>query len=142
MKAQTLFLSAAALSIVAAVIVALGALPSPEDRRKSRLDDRRERDLLTTKQQLDEFVRTHNSLPDSLDALNWAVPEDPVSGEPYGYRRRNARQAELCAHFAARATEGVAGFAKHPAGRHCFDYSVQDRSDRRVSGAVRTQPFD
>lgn len=127
---------------IAAVVVGIVAgfwwLESPIQRRRLNADKQRREDLQAIAQILHSKAEPDSdedfSLPDSLVQI-WQET-DPISGEPYEYRRLSASKYKLCANFALdsdagrlreiqiREVQARPSFWKHQAGRQCFQLSV------------------
>ena len=137
-----LFAGASGIAVVAAIVAGFGVIGSPADMRARRLDEAKVSTLQSIRADVENYRRTHDSLPDTIEQLQQAdptrmpIPAQPVSGLPYEYRIEDAASFELCAQFerdnssAAAAFPGVAAFWNHGRGRHCFNFVV-DVPDRR-----------
>lgn len=132
--ARPLIAGFAILLVIAGIGGGLLILGSPADERVNRLDRRRVQDL----QQIERAVNLHRTrqgrLPGSLDELSRDAGirisgNDPVTGEPYGYRPIDDTKFEVCAVFeTAERSEpvDVAWFWSHGAGRQCFQPTVRE----------------
>lgn len=112
---------------VAAIATALALIDPPWVVRAKLMDDRRSYDLETIESALLHYRDETGTLPVSLlelgeDWLDFRV--DPETGRPYEYRVVGPDSYEICAGF-ARDRQGSEGtFARHGAGRHCFQRTV------------------
>ena len=116
-------------AVTAAVIGGFLVVDSPQDARLQRLDDRRVSDLRQWSGAIDLYWTRRHDLPDSLDMTmkelaRTDLPVDPVTAQPYEYRRIEGPSYELCAAFDRASREGstVTGdpLSSHGAGRQCF----------------------
>lgn len=132
------FVGISLVAVVAAAITGFWLLGSPNQQRLISLDRERTSDIQAIA--FDLLSATQNNigtetqkqplperLPDAL--IGRSDRRDPLTGEPYEYRRIDADAYELCATF---ATDSAASSQRspvnspddnvwpHPAGRHCF----------------------
>ncbi|HEY9687967.1 MAG TPA: hypothetical protein V6C52_13410 [Coleofasciculaceae cyanobacterium] len=146
----------ACVVIVISVMSGLLMTGGPFAQRAQRMDEHRTRDLSEIQRLLAEYYQMHQALPDSLDALSGdalAGPElensrrDPVSGNPYTYRKINMDTFELCATFETDTTrdrhhpyESPYGDAMdiHPIGYYCFPLKKVPENNR-PDGSIRFQ---
>lgn len=125
--------------IGAALAAGFRIVGSPAEARVRRFDARRVADLRAIRGAVQGYASRHHRLPAALDDLgadqgSAAAPRDPASGQPYGYRVKDARHYELCAEF-SRISPGTPGrwtpdFSVHEAGRQCYDLEVPAESIR------------
>jgi hypothetical protein len=138
-------LSAAAV-VIAALAMGLAVTGTPGKARKLRFDQMRTSDLMTLSDRLETYVQSHGKLPAALSAT--AGTRTPVhdhdrqSGAPYEFIVKGDNAYALCANFALASTEaddlppqaaepgGAHGRWDHPAGRRCFDFTVEGTKDR------------
>ncbi len=130
------------LSIVAGIYFA----GSPTEQRKIRMDDIRISHLSGIQNNITEYWRAKQKLPDTLldlnnDLLGIRVPLDPETNQSYEYDKKGDTTFVLCAVFAKKFDEtnsspnyaypvypydGIKGGSpwKHDAGRVCFERSI------------------
>jgi hypothetical protein len=121
-----------------AIVVGFWVAGSPAQQRDVRNDERRVEHLQTIQYHIvEEFWLNKNRLPTALaeledDISGFDVPVDPVTRDPYEYRRLGPLSFELCATFALERT-GDPRVAKplgetdswdHGAGRACFERTI------------------
>ena len=125
----------AVLATLAAGLVIAG---SPVRERLRQLDRRRIDDLRLISSAVESFYSDHRALPGALPALleqpasRIGAVEDPVTGEPYGYRTLNSIRYELCATFATADSLGApdyegghpSRFWRHVAGNACYEFEI------------------
>jgi len=137
-RRDTIFLTSAAVLVVAVVAFGFWTLGSPLRQRQASWDSKRVADLRAIAAEIRaQWMRKDETqareLPANLRALvsaPGAQPlslQDPVTARPYEYRRREVPAYELCATFARASNEyrkETAGsppsFWDHPRGRQCF----------------------
>ena len=119
--------------VVVAVAIGIGILGSPADERVRQLDQRRVEDLDRISRAVDVYWSRRQQLPSAVEDLRETgvlVPNDPISGVPYEYRRREENTYELCAQFERPSSEpgrpGIEGFWSHGSGRQCFRREVRN----------------
>jgi hypothetical protein len=100
---------------------------SPSSVRVLNEDNRRVRDLYSLTVQI-ENKRYSGALQEPPASLADVAltRRDPFSGRPYEYRRLDGARYQVCADFRAAsrdASDALALFWAHPAGRKCFDIS-------------------
>jgi len=124
----------------AALVAALALLGNPLHARRLRLDESRVQDLRSIQQAIENYHDRHGELPVSLEALR-SDPgtfvgnlSDPVTAEPYGFRRTGARTYEMTACFDLpspddddRPSWNRDGFFAHGQGSKTFAVTVPDR---------------
>ena len=129
---------AATVIVIATLAAALWVMESPSMQRDRRLDQRRIDDLQGIVAAVEAWHARTKQVPPSLLALSaepvLSLPgKDPVSGEPYAYQATSANGYRLCAVFATSTADAGADAGPyrvhdsrwlHPAGRHCFDRSI------------------
>ena len=120
----------AGLVVAATVVAAIMVIGSPSRQRLLRLDERRVNDLEAIASQVQAYRNQHGGLPASLAALSAEpgvrVPQDPASGQAYGYDVLGGADYRLCARFDTDTADAIdprpwprAAWA-HGAGRQCF----------------------
>jgi hypothetical protein len=137
-RKDTIFVTAATVLVLASVAAGFWTLGSPLRQREAAWDSKRVADLRAIAGEIRaQWTRMDETqarrLPDSLRALVLAPGaqplnlQDPVTGQPYEYRRREGSAYELCATFARMSNEyrKEAGalppsFWDHPRGRQCM----------------------
>lgn len=110
--------------VIGAVAAGFYLLGTPAEERTRRLDDRRVSDLQRLQLAIDLYWTRNGRLPSTLEELAKEAGtniygRDPVSGQPYEYRAKDADTYELCALF--EREEQTAGFWSHGPGRRCFE---------------------
>lgn len=148
-KAARAFLGVAALIILASIVTGFSVMGSPSRQRNAEFDQRKTNDLQSIQWQIVNHWQRKQALPAALDDLNdpiggYVVPTDPQTGASYEYRTVPGGQPsfELCATFNGESlkrpmpgnemTAPSRAFPydarnevwEHPAGRHCFDRSI------------------
>lgn len=127
---------------VASLVAALVLVGSPVRARLLRLDADRVDDLREIRVAVENYHQRHGRLPETLTELQGDPGtyvgdlEDPVTGEPYGYRPLEGRSYELAASFDAATPprgdrvdfEGDTFFSHEP-GRQTFTITVPERTD-------------
>ena len=108
----------------------------PSEQAARRIDDRRLEDLDSLARGVDRYYEQNAALPESLGALNAALPtplplEDPATHAPYRYSAGSGKTFELCADF-AHASENVLPDSvwTHGAGTQCFTLTAEDKERR------------
>jgi hypothetical protein len=95
---------------------------SPRQERLRKIDAKRVDDLVRISSAITNYYQERRTLPQSLEALA-EVPSsdvdgtnDPITGDPYGYRTIDSTTYELSATFdtADSATERASDFMRHP----------------------------
>ena len=143
-KVRLIALALLLLVSLAAIIGAVRNIESPGAERKRKADLTRETALSQIDNAIVTYYRAYQKLPESLDEVSrfqhHRFPRDPESGKPYGYKRVDEKNYELCTTFRrARTMEnliaeggayafdyGSSPFAEHPAGEHCFALEVKE----------------
>ena len=121
------------LVIVVALVVIRGIMiiGSPGEERTRRMDSRRVDDLQRISQSVEVYHSRHQEVPGSLEELAKEpglanVPRDPMTDQPYDYRRVAATSYELCGVFDRESRDaGVEGFWAHGVGRQCFTRNIK-----------------
>ncbi len=119
--------------VIAGIAGGLMMLRSPAEERVNRLDRRRVEDL----QQIERAVNLHwtrqGRLPATLDELSADAgirisANDPVTGEPYGYRPLDDAKFEVCAVFETAEPRElqISSFWTYGAGRQCFQPTARE----------------
>lgn len=126
-----------AIAVIGGFIVA----GLPKSQRLTRLDERRINDLSVIESQVVEYWRVNKKLPLALDDFknqNIILPTDPITQQPYEYKKVEDLKFELCAVFQASGPAGQdsrAPFPKpasqffselqsHSIGRDCFERTI------------------
>lgn len=130
-----------ALVVLAAVVLGSMNIATPSEVREQRIDDQQVSDLQNIQWRIEEFIFSNDRLPESLDeAFVTEVPAAPEGREAYSYQLSD-NGFELCATFAQPSRGNDFEFARpprvdpnaviqnafvweHPAGRYCFERSV------------------
>jgi hypothetical protein len=126
------FVAISLVSVLAAIVTGFWLLGSPGQQRLISLDNKRLEDLsgiasAISNQNINVGEGEARPLPETLPTTlpTSSSLTDPVSNQPYEYRRLTDSTYELCATFAT-ASSGqddrswLAQSWPHPAGRHCF----------------------
>lgn len=129
------FVTVSTAAVLTALVVGFFLLGSPGQQRLLSLDSERVNDLSQIASNLVYAVENPGnatpapqlpeSLPDSITSRDDL--RDPLTNEPYEYRRLSDSAYELCATFATDSTQQnkTSQFINtqwpHPAGRHCFE---------------------
>lgn len=135
------FAIAATLAVVLGIISGFWILGTPQRQRLIAADRERISDLINISNQL--YQRANNAqsldqpfeLPASLDQasrIGQAAQTDPITNQPYTYRRLSNTTYELCATFATDTStyslqptpNGANQRWQHPVGEHCFEFDV------------------
>lgn len=125
---------------LAGLLAALALLDNPLAARRLRLDESRVQDLQSIQRAVESYHDRHGKLPESLDDLRSDPGTfvfnlvDPVTAEPYGFRRTGDRGYELTATFdlpspsdADQPAWNRTGFFAHGQGRKRFTVAVPER---------------
>ena len=133
MKVGRIAAFAAILVFVAAVGAGLYLAGSPGEQRLVRFDQQRVLHLTEIRRSIDEYWRTHRSLParvdeDVIGITMQRVPRDPETDAEYEYELKGDDAYRLCAVFSRASADYMADeFWAHGAGRHCFDFQVTEQ---------------
>ncbi len=140
----------ASIVVAVAVIAGVTLMGSPTTERARRLDDARVDDLAALRSAIAHHYRVLGVLPDSLPVLPGGGDSsprsvDPVSGEPYGYERIDARTFRLCATFDLASSGGDGRYRddvwSHGAGRQCFRLGIE-RADKGIISDPILEPTE
>ncbi|PZO58038.1 MAG: hypothetical protein DCF15_05930 [Phormidesmis priestleyi] len=129
------FVAVSTAAVLIAIVAGFLLLGSPGQQRLLSLDSERVNDLSQIASNLVYTVENPGNttpapqLPESLPAsiANRDDLRDPLTKEPYEYRRLSDSAYELCATFATDSTQQdkTSQFIDtqwpHPVGRHCFE---------------------
>jgi hypothetical protein len=119
------------LLVVLAVTWGVILIGSPGEERTRRLDARRVEDLQGISRAVEVYHARHQSTPASLEELSSepglsTIPRDPVTGQPYAYRRFNANSYELCGTFDRETGDTrAATLWSHGVGAQCFTLNIK-----------------
>ncbi len=132
------FLGAAVIVVIAAVVGGLFVLGSPAEERSRRIDARRVLELQGIMAATDLYWTRHSRVPASLDDLA-AEPgvtistADPATSEAYGYQPVDSVRYEVCASFELETGEISRDRSRdlwaHGSGRQCFRLEAKDITD-------------
>lgn len=112
--------------VIAVAVLALGSIVSgffivgtPQQARLARFDDAKLNDLQSIQSQVTYYWQAKRELPSKLadlsNSLNsGAVPLDPQTEQPYGYRATGPLSFELCAVFNAPGGQDRGGYYARP----------------------------
>lgn len=137
--------------VILTVVGGFLVIGSPATQRDYRLDEQRVAALSEIQWRIVDRYQTSGALPEQLadiaDSIGgYSVPEDPETGEPYGYRVTGDLTFELCATFARETPEGFRdpyGGARpefqfdnwqHGAGEVCFERTIDPKLYPKVEG--------
>ncbi len=130
------FAAVATAAVIAAIAAGFWVLGTPGRQREVAADRQRLQDISTIAQRLHERYLGTNSnqaLPTSLEAED--MRNDPLTNQPYEYKRLSDRTYELCATFDTdSSTQRLSNQNptpeaqrwQHPEGRHCFEFDVNE----------------
>jgi hypothetical protein len=138
----------AGLIVLGSIVSGFFIIGLPSDQRDFRFDQERVNDLQSIQWQIIDFWRTKERLPNTLDELSdplvgFIVPKDPETGAGYEYTTKEKLSFELCATFTKesihtttemRVYDGLTEDWKHPAGKHCFERTVDPERFPQVDG--------
>lgn len=128
--------------VSSSIILGFYVMGSPSMQRDLRLDEERRQNLDSIQMQVVSYWQGNTKLPESIDALNnplqgFTVPQDPLTGTPYEYKKKDDHSFEVCATFAeplARSQGGeyyptMTGLTnasnwQHDAGHACFTRTI------------------
>jgi hypothetical protein len=121
MKAHHVLAVAACLLVVLGLVAGFTVTGPPSHARDVALDEKRVDDLVDISGRLRTRYRDTGDLPATLPS-DWA--HDPVTKQPYVYRRIDRSHFTLCATFAAPTENedkgGGTSFWSHGAGQKCY----------------------
>ncbi len=117
-------------AVVIAIAVGFWLLGSPAKRRQIRTDQQRLNDLKAIAMELRSL--SASGLPAALS--DDVRRKDPISGQPYEYRRIDKTHYELCATFTTDSSEdrlqpvasGKDHRWQHPSGQHCYQLDTRE----------------
>lgn len=135
----------AMIVVVAAIGTGFVMVGSPQEERLRQFDLRRVGDLQSIQWEIVNYRSAKGTLPASLadledDIRGFVPPQDPATGEPYGYQATGELSFELCASF-DRAREDAATMPRpvmplgtkvegdnwsHAAGTQCFERTIDE----------------
>lgn len=120
---------------------------TPTQQRNIRLDEQRINQLMELQNQLVNYAQSKSTLPADLTSLEaWVgtLPLDPITQQPYIYKKTSTTTFQLCATFAEPLTDDIydsyygPSYAEksipqlvggsswvHPTGEYCFDRTVE-----------------
>ncbi|WP_243309913.1 hypothetical protein [Fundidesulfovibrio agrisoli] len=143
MKPQraNLFLAVMGVAVLLALAAGLSAIGTPEEARMLRLDRQRVDHLRSISNAMENYQRSHESLPASLEQIQQPSGfsglhlNDPETKQPYEYKPLGQDDYELCAQFQtvlnARTDEsGGNPLWYHGTGRQCFKLKVKTQSKK------------
>jgi hypothetical protein len=131
-----LVLILASIAMIAAVLGGLHVLGNPAHQRDLRLDSRRTLGLYQISNSIHHYWIANHALPVDLSTMDVQTDwrSDPVTGEPYTYKRLSDESYSLCANFSG-ASQDAARIESmpnmymptgpawtHPAGSYCFRF--------------------
>jgi uncharacterized protein DUF5671 len=144
----------AGAAILGTLIGGLALVGSPRQERMRKLDAERVGDLTRISWAIRGYYQEHRALPDSLGVIT-GLPssegiraEDPVRGEPYGYRIVDSTTYELVADFeTADSTAEPMGepapeprFWRHGAGRRTYTLTIPPQPLEKSPTAAAATP--
>ena len=109
-KKNKLFCLIASLFVVISIIIGFFMVGSPMQQREVRLDDQRTEDLQRVQNEIIEYWRNKDVLPESLNTLEnnisgFMTPLDPETEEEYTYEIIDKLSFKLCAEFKTESFE-------------------------------------
>ncbi len=127
--------------VIGAIVSGFFIIGTPQELRKVKQDDRRVQDLQNLQWQIVNHWQQRETLPATLADLRdplseWQMPSDPVTKEPYVYRRTSPLKFTLCANFATERATSTPSIARpmdpgmmsenwqHGVGETCFDRTI------------------
>ncbi len=135
---------------LAAIVAGFFIIGTPAEQRQYRLDEERVNDLQAIQNDiLYTYHSAEEALPPDSDTLaqllNYPLPTDPVTNQPYQYTLVDEKTFQLCADFAAATPDSDRNQYNyyrpvpvgespnnwnwdHPAGNHCFTRIVEAKS--------------
>ena len=135
----SIFAVCSSFVVVLGISAGMLVIGSPGEARKKRLDELRVQDLRAISSAMENFRRTHDTLPETLDQL--LQPNgpyglrlsDPESMAAYEYRAKGSEMYELCAQFQTTldASEDNNAFWRHGPGRTCFQIEMRSPAKAR-----------
>jgi len=140
--------------ILATIIGGFFIVGSPMTQRDLRFDQDRIYDLQSIQYQIINFWQTKQRLPQALNELSdplvgFIVPADPQKNEPYEYTVAQNLTFELCATFSKPIPKNASQVYPrgdnneiwdHPAGRHCFERTVDPERFPSIDKATALPP--
>ena len=147
---KKIFYISVVVLVLAAVVSGLFIIGSPAEQRLQRFDQQRVNDLQNITWQIENYYRTNEELPKSLDELDISDPrmvlQDPETAERYNYEIIADKEYKLCAKFNLSSEESDSSYRypvakdydwSHPEGEYCFKRDVKDV---RLSDTPRINP--
>ena len=132
---------AGVITVVAAIALVMGLsmIDAPWTARERHLDERRIQDLSLIADAVDRYWNQRHTLPEAIaevagEATTIITTSDPITREPYEYRRESAETFLLCAAFTLANPVGVPDYRagkseprrwQHGIGRQCFTLHVR-----------------
>lgn len=127
------FAMVATVAVICGFVAGFWVLGTPERQRLIRADRQRLKDISLIAQNLYRKARRKDDykLPKTL--LENDLAKDPLTKQPYFYKRLSEKTYQLCAEFATdsstyllqtRPQDRDMDKWAHPQGRHCFDFEV------------------
>ncbi len=133
------FAWAVCLVVTAAVVTSFFLVGSPADRRLQRLDEKRVNDLSSVQNEIINYWRQKNKLPENLSQLSndlnyFTVPKDIENNKDYTYEVLGQNQFKLCADFSTESsaeapyatpvTYNLESKWSHGSGNICFTRTI------------------
>ena len=122
MKLPHVFAAAVALLVIAGLVLGFTTIGPPNHARDLAIDQKRVDDLQDIAGRLRTRYRDTGQLPTTLPS-NFARSRDPVTNQPYVYRRIDTSHFMLCATFTApseREDNTGTSFWSHGEGPKCY----------------------
>lgn len=109
-SARKIYAVISTVAVLGLIITGFVIVGSPYKQRALRTDATRVSDLQSIQYQIVYYWQQKKVLPVVLSDLNYPIngfvaPNDPKTGEEYGYRVINSQKFELCANFEADITD-------------------------------------
>jgi hypothetical protein len=135
LPASTWFSAFLAVVIVGTIAASLSVIENPSDIRERQKDRATIQDLESYKSRVESYWRTHKKLPTTMVTLEDGAiiqsDQDVLKNMPkqsYDYRAISPTSYELCGVFNQKTNPNRETYRQkhwdHPAGRHCFSFSV------------------
>ena len=130
-----LFFGAIILVVLTSIIGGFFIIDSPVVTRMKKQDQKRVTDLYNLDSLLTSEYNNSDVLPNDLSAQKFQDIKDPISGQPYEYKKINDDHYELCAVFEPetednndpyRSFSGGRDWEFHNVGRECYQINVKN----------------
>jgi hypothetical protein len=128
------------VGVLAVITLAFTVIGSPREQRFSRYDSQKISDLQSIQYQILNRYQMTGNIPEEIgglvDSLSYfTLPNDPQTGEEYGYEKVSPLTFRLCANFNKESNHKVQSKINyyepslgekwdHPEGNHCFERTI------------------